>query len=500
MKHDGGRAERDSALTRNKSHILAESLTNLVESESEKFSLDESISVIRENVPETNISSGDREIFESIVNELNSASGEDVINNLVKQFSLKRLTHLRDVLTKLCRETWKDCPTGKLVRRVARTGGAKVETKFATDIVELLKFWKLGEIIQQLSEMFVKGNFVKSDSSQALLTDSGSAEVENEFLPKMVEKLEADISRACFEMKSLVNELKCEVERLNDKLLQRDAKICELESKLTSLQSRRKVELERQRSLCDDYELEINVVKKQMSGLTKDVESLKSKIQKINHSADVPGELERTNVGTNNGINRQHTNIVMDDACSKNRNLISRNTSEATGNNTETGMQRSFSDVVASVAGFAAQSSKAKQHLYLGPKNDSAGMAQTVGINREAVSELETEHADVEFVGVRKLNIKRVYLGGVKEGVNEGKIRQFMENKGVIPTFIRILKSRRKGTIAVRVNVKYENFDQVCKNDFWPTNIYARPWISGRKWGDRDIKRPDRQLSQHQNE
>ena len=139
--------------------------------------------------------------------------------------------------------------------------------------------------------------------------------------------------------------------------------------------------------------------------------------------------------------------------------------------------------MVASVAGFAAQSSQAEQHLSLGPTNDSAGMAQTVGINREAVSELETEHADVEFVGVRKLNIKRVYLGGVKEGVNKGKIRQFMENKGVIPTFIRILKSRRKGTIAVCVNVKYENFDQVCKNDFWLTDIYARPWISGRKQG-----------------
>ena len=74
-----------------------------------------------------------------------------------------------------------------------------------------------------------------------MLTDSDSAEVENEFLPKMVEKLEADISRACFETKSLVNDLKCEVKISNDKLLQRDAKICELESKLTSVQNRRKV-------------------------------------------------------------------------------------------------------------------------------------------------------------------------------------------------------------------------------------------------------------------
>ena len=87
-------------------------------------------------------------------------------------------------MTKLFRETWENSPTG-----------AKAETKFATDIVELLKFCKSGEITQQLSEMFVKGDFVKSDLSQALLTDSGSAEVENEFLPKMVEKLEADISK-----------------------------------------------------------------------------------------------------------------------------------------------------------------------------------------------------------------------------------------------------------------------------------------------------------------
>ena len=43
-----GRFERDSALTRNKSRILVESLTNLVESKSERFTLDESISVIRE--------------------------------------------------------------------------------------------------------------------------------------------------------------------------------------------------------------------------------------------------------------------------------------------------------------------------------------------------------------------------------------------------------------------------------------------------------------------
>ena len=124
------RAERYSALTRIKSRILAEPLTNLAEPKSERPTLDESIPVIRENMPETNIPSGDRKILESIVNELNSVPGEEVINNLVKQFSLIQPAHLRDVLTKLCRETWKDSPTGKLVKRAARKGGAKAEANF----------------------------------------------------------------------------------------------------------------------------------------------------------------------------------------------------------------------------------------------------------------------------------------------------------------------------------------------------------------------------------
>ncbi len=498
-----------SANTRSNSRTLAESLTNIVESCNESYTLDESISVIGESTPETDIAAGERKIFEAVVNDLNSISGEEVINNLVKQFSLKRLTHLRDVSKELCCETWKDCPTGKLVRRLARKGGAKVETKMATDIVELLKFWKSGEITQQLIDMFVKGNSTKFELSQAFEDGSRSGEALNEFVPKMVEKLEADFSRASFEMKSFMNELKCEVESLSGKLLQRDAKICELESKLTSLESRRKVELERQRSKYDDYELEINVLKKQMSGLTKDIESLKSKIQKINGPGTVaPGGLERTKAGaqSNNGASSQHTTSAVRSASNESKiTSITNNLNKTATSNTQNRMEPSLAEVVASTTSLAAQSSQSDQlisePLILEPKNDSVELAQTVDLSSDSSrSKLEIQHPDVEFVGVRKLNIKRVYLGGVKEGVNEGKIREFMDNKGVVPTFIRTFKSRRKGTIAVRVNVKFEDYDRVCKNEFWPTNVYARPWISASKWGNRDTKRPDRQSSQHQDE
>ena len=49
--------------------------------------------------------------------------------------------------------------------------------------------------------------------------------------------------------------------------------------------------------------------------------------------------------------------------------------------------------------------------------------------------------------------IKQIYLGGVKDGVEAQDIKEFMEQKGVYPTFVRMMKSRRKGTVGVRINV-----------------------------------------------
>ena len=55
-------------------------------------------------------------------------------------------------------------------------------------------------------------------------------------------------------------------------------------------------------------------------------------------------------------------------------------------------------------------------------------------------------------------------------------ITQYMVDKKVNPTFVRLLKSQGRETIAVRVNVKIEDFDKVCRNEFWPNNVYTREW------------------------
>ena len=69
------------------------------------------------------------------------------------------------------------------------------------------------------------------------------------------------------------------------------------------------------------------------------------------------------------------------------------------------------------------------------------------------------DNTNGDFVGVSRKSVKRIYLGGVKEGVNVEKVRQYMVDKKVNPTFVRLLKSQRRGTIAVRVNIIIEDFD-----------------------------------------
>jgi hypothetical protein len=39
-----------------------------------------------------------------------------------------------------------------------------------------------------------------------------------------------------------------------------------------------------------------------------------------------------------------------------------------------------------------------------------------------------------------------------------------MQEKGISPTFVRLFNSKRKGTVAVRINVKNDDFGHVVEN------------------------------------
>jgi hypothetical protein len=84
---------------------------------------------------------------------------------------------------------------------------------------------------------------------------------------------------------------------------------------------------------------------------------------------------------------------------------------------------------------------------------------------------------DVQFVGIERQRIKRVFLGGIREGVSSEKIREYMMKRNINPTFER--------TMSVRINVVAKDFDVVKEIPFWPDGVYARPWLSLAKWQDR---------------
>jgi hypothetical protein len=57
-----------------------------------------------------------------------------------------------------------------------------------------------------------------------------------------------------------------------------------------------------------------------------------------------------------------------------------------------------------------------------------------------------------------------------------------MQEKGIFPTFVRLFNSKQKGTVAVLINVKNDDFEHVSENDFWPEYVYSRPWLSKQNW------------------
>jgi hypothetical protein len=72
-----------------------------------------------------------------------------------------------------------------------------------------------------------------------------------------------------------------------------------------------------------------------------------------------------------------------------------------------------------------------------------------VNNNQQIVLE---DNTNSEFVGVARRVVKRLYLGGAREGATSELVTEYMERKGISPTVIRIFKSKRKGTVAIRVN------------------------------------------------
>ena len=82
------------------------------------------------------------------------------------------------------------------------------------------------------------------------------------------------------------------------------------------------------------------------------------------------------------------------------------------------------------------------------------------------------------FIGVkRKRNrIRKFFLSGIAENVNDQDILCYLEKRKVIPTYLSLFKSKRKGSISAKLHVQANVCPLIENETFWPKFVKCKPW------------------------
>ncbi|CAB3987683.1 Hypothetical predicted protein [Paramuricea clavata] len=415
---------------------------------------------------------------------LQSTSSEIVVRQLIAR-DTDGLAGLRDRVLQLVRSKWSCCPKGELQRRITRTRGTSASEKLAQDIVLLVKFYESGEGSQALKDIFRK---VRNTDCSYALGDKETNAFDQPNLKKLleiVEDLEAKFVETNIQHKTDIDKLKDELNHMQLHLAEKDSKIYSLEKEVSTLRANCRASKESLNSKCESICVEMENISK-MAEQRKSKESIKILTKKnLNNSVEFgntelahPGPKGAVNNGTqprsfaavasgSNEDNEQVTIVSVID-CEQSEGQIN----TVLVNDDDSNKGESANDPEP-------------------PSNNTDCPKQSQVIRSSKTSENQNEASLVdskEFIGVERRNTKRLYLGGVKDGVHASTIKEFMQGKGVQPTFVRMMKSRRSGTVAVRINVRASDIKEILEPNFWPKNVYAREWLSKDKWEKRSVK------------
>jgi hypothetical protein len=82
------------------------------------------------------------------------------------------------------------------------------------------------------------------------------------------------------------------------------------------------------------------------------------------------------------------------------------------------------------------------------------------------------------FIGVkRKRNgIKKFFLSGIAENVKDQDILCYLEKRKVIPTYLSLFKSKRKGSISAKLDVPANACSLIKNETFWPKFVKYKLW------------------------
>lgn len=82
------------------------------------------------------------------------------------------------------------------------------------------------------------------------------------------------------------------------------------------------------------------------------------------------------------------------------------------------------------------------------------------------------------FIGVerKRRKTRKFFLTGIAENVNENQILSYLNDRNIVPTYISIFPSRRRGTLSSRIHVPSAASSLVLDDNFWPKFVVCKPW------------------------
>eukprot|EP00058_Branchiostoma_floridae_P020857 XP_002606347.1 hypothetical protein BRAFLDRAFT_118510 [Branchiostoma floridae] len=109
------------------------------------------------------------------------------------------------------------------------------------------------------------------------------------------------------------------------------------------------------------------------------------------------------------------------------------------------------------------------------PENSESDRNQTTKI-----------HQNATVPEGKRRRVRRFFLGYMKtsDSLNDIKeaIYSHAREQGVELTYVRMMKNERQGVVFARVNVAIEQANIVLKENFWPSDMVFRPWLSKAKY------------------
>ena len=289
----------------------------------------------------------------------------------------------------------------------------------------------------------------------------------------MLEELEAKFVESSIQHKAEIDKLKDELRDVQSVIAEKNTKIIALETEISSMRANCRTSKDLLSSKCESICDEMESISAIAKSITSEHKKLKDNILQINKKK------------FNQKIDKDRSNpeIESSDPSGNSTNVKSQSYTDAlTKNNAQIAPDLSVDGncnnpqiVLIDPAGNGKDNANSQSCISESSKNNAQDTAD-VNANENA------------FIGVEWRYIKRIYLGGVKDGFEAHAIKEFMEQKGVHPTFVRMMKSKRKETVGVRINVIAVDLKVTLETGFWPKNINAREWLSKERWENRLTK------------